>query len=465
MSIKLYRTAKLSFAFAVVISLAACAGLSNKERGEQAVSVPSHRLPPATSTQTDLAVRAQTDVLAKMALGFSLPELNNSDVTQFEHWSATHPTYLNNLFARAEPFLHYVVNEIERRGLPMELALLPAVESAYKTDAVSRSKAVGLWQFVSATGKEYGLEQTWWYDGRRDVVASTNAALTYIEKLYNRFDQDWFLALAAYNVGQGNLARSISKNESKRKPTHYTALDLRTETRRYVPKLIALRNIIRDPQKYGVELRPIPMRSTFTALNLGDSQIDFKAFAQQAGYDFDALMTLNAGFLRWMSPPPANKSFSLLIPSVDPHRVAQAKQLLSARPTVEYQSYVIASGDTLGRIARRFGTTVYALQQANNLSGNTIGLGKTLLIPKQVGVVASSSVESTNSASNDLASSLTQLNTSQSNNAITQHRVAHGDTLWSIARRYSVSVSDLLSWNTLDINVPLQLGQLLKLLP
>ena len=423
----------------------------------------------------------RSDLLARISDGFSLPELNSKHVAEYEQWSSNHPTYLNNLFRRAEPFLFHIVERIEARGLPMEIALLPAVESAYRIDAVSRSKAVGLWQFLASSGGDYGLEQDWWYDGRRDVIASTEAALDYLTVLHARFDNDWFLALAAYNGGQGNLARSIRSNQSRALKTDYLTLDLRIETRRYVPKLIALRNILRNPNKYGVTLPKIANVPSFTALKLSQ-QIDMSAFAAQAKLDSAALIKLNNGFLRWATPPTDSRAANIrtsqiLIPSTDPGVVATTKSVLSNSPNLSYKSHRIVGGDTLGRIARKYGVSISALKQANNLRSNNIRLGKNLLVPIRTAEYArkasigqetnlrASTVQLSNQAllvaSDNAAPSSSGL--SQDNQWI-NHQVLRGETLWSIARRYSVSVSDLLSWNQLSLDRPLQLDQVIRLL-
>ena len=184
-----------------------------------------------------------------MQAGFRLPNIESRDVQQYQKWSSQHPTYLKNLFERAEPFLYYILNELEKRNMPTEIALLPAIESAYKPNAVSKSKASGLWQFIPSTGKHYGLKQNWWYDGRRDVIASTDGAIKYLKYLNNMFDGDWLHALAAYNSGEGRVMRAIKKNKREGKPTDFWSLALPKETRAYVPKLLALADILRHQDK------------------------------------------------------------------------------------------------------------------------------------------------------------------------------------------------------------------------
>lgn len=462
------------------ILLSACGSLPRIGNSEPQVgSVPASK--PVADQPNLPAVLPRNNLLARIADGFSLPELNSVHVDEYAQWSANHPTYLSNLFKRSEPFLFHFVERIEERGLPMEIALLPAVESAYRVDAVSRSKAVGLWQFLASSGKDYGLEQDWWYDGRRDVIASTEAALDYLTVLHARFDNDWFLALAAYNGGQGNLARSIRSNQTRALKTNYLALDLRLETRRYVPKLIALRNILRDPAKYGVTLPEIANKPSFTALKL-TQQVDMSAFAAQANLDSDALMKLNSGFLRWATPPRDSRAANIrtaqiLIPSTDPVVIATTKAALSNSPNLSYKSHRIVKGDTLGRIAGKYGVSISALKQANNLRSNNIRLGKNLLVPirtaeyaRVASVGQKADVDGSTTPRSSQAILVTSGKPTSSNNSLSQagqwinHQVLRGETLWSISRRYSVSVNDLLSWNQLSLDRPLQLDQVLRLL-
>ncbi len=513
-----HRTAALSrLAGCVILALvlSACSSLpknaqtEGRGKADAQASGSGHDLHKGITAQRS----PQTDLLARIADGFVLPELKSEHVTEFERWSVKHPTYLHNLFTRAEPFLYYIVEQIEARGLPMELALLPAVESAYKTDAVSRSNAVGLWQFIASTGHEYGLKQDWWYDGRRDVIASTNAALDYLTVLHKRFDNDWFLALAAYNGGQGNLARSIKANQNNDLDTDYLALDLRLETRRYVPKLLALRNIVRNPDKYGVSLPSIPNRAAFARVPL-NGQVDLTAVADQASLDAGQLKQLNAGFLRWATPPMSssanrNGSISLLVPSTDAQVLAGVQYAITNTTTLNLAAHRVAPGDTLDRIARRYGVSVAALQQANNLPSTTIRLGHTLQVPvKSAGQIASTSNNTpslTTASGNSTRSSnvsttpttAPQYASNQSQQAstgfalmrsaqaqttsepITQasaitnsdvlsaqnwidHQVAKGETLWSIAQRYRVTVNQIVQWNKLSIERPLQLNQVLR---
>ena len=388
------------------------------------------------------------NVIDRIRNGFQFPEFDSKHVREYEKWNSSHPTYLTNLFKRSEPFLFHIVEEIEKRGLPMEIALLPAVESAYKPNAVSRSKAAGLWQFIPSTGKSFGLTQDWWYDGRRDVLLSTNAALDYLTALNKRFNGDWFLTLAAYNAGQGTVGKAIRKNQRKGKKTTYKHLSLRSETRRYVPKLIALKKIILNPHLYNFNPPVINNRPHFSVLPIS-GQVDLKKFAKEANINYDELRNLNAGFLRWASAP--NGPQRLLIPTHNGYQLSSAQIAASKTIKIDYQRHTIARGDTLSGISRRYGVSVQALKTANSLRGSSIRAGKTLLIPTG------------GNSQNAIVSTTT--NTQASRNKKITHQVKRGDTLWGIARRYNVHVKELLDWNQLSKNDILKLNQALILFP
>lgn len=412
--------------------------ISDSEPSDIAISLPEVDTVPAEKTVLSAKI-VENDVINRIRRGFKFPELMNNDVRQHIQWAANHTTYLKNLFDRAEPFLYFIVEEIEKRDLPMELALLPAVESAYNPSAVSRSKAAGLWQFVPSTGRGFGLRQDWWYDGRHDPYSSTYAALDYLEQLHKMFDGDWFIALAAYNAGPGTLRRVIRKAKRNGQKTNYTSLNLRSETRRYIPKLVALKLIVQNPEQYGVTLPKIANRPFFKTIDL-PGQIDLVAFSEQSNIDPKLLKHLNRGFKRWATPPTGPNR--LLVPLDKNLSVDYAIVAATSAKRVNFRNHLIKKGDTLNRIAYRYGVSVAALKSTNKLSSNRIRAGKTLLIPTQ-GQPARALAES---ATNNSSQKLT-------------HRVSAGDTLWSIARRYQVKLDQLLSWNNLNASDVLSLNQ------
>lgn len=396
----------------------------------------------------------QADLLARIRAGFKLAEFNSKHVRQYERWSSRHPTYLTSLFTRAEPFLFHIVEEIDKRGLPMELVLLPAIESAYKPNAVSRSKAVGLWQFISSTGEYYGLRQNWWYDGRRDAIAATDAALEYLTVLNQMFDGDWLLTMAAYNAGPGTIQKALKYNRKKNRGTRFQDLRLRSETERYVPKLFALRNIIANPEKFSVSLPAIANKPYFEIVNLR-AQVDIHSFAEQSEIELATLQHMNAGFRRWATAP--DGPHRLLVPTSAVEKANIALASLSANPPVQYRDHQIRRGETLSGIARRYGVSVSALKGANQLRSSAIRAGRTLLVP----IVDRSASEPLTAATAATVSSLSSQSneTGETNKLI--HRVVAGDTLWSIAKRYQVEVAQLLSWNQLSDKQILSLDQAL----
>jgi membrane-bound lytic murein transglycosylase D len=400
------------------------------------------------------APRQYTDLWERIRAGFALPPIHNATVERYEKWYAERPEYVAAMTQRAGRYLYYIVERVEARGMPTEIALLPAIESAYKPRAYSRARAAGLWQFIPSTGRLYGLKQNWWYDGRRDVVEATDAALDYLEKLHEQFNGDWHLALAAYNAGERRIERSIQRNERNGKDTDYLSLhSLKRETRHYVPKLMAVVNIVRDPAHYGLKLTSIPNRPYFDVAEI-DGQVDLGVVADVSGVSVRELHSLNAGFRRWATDPQG--PHRLLVPHGDRESITTALANLPASKRVQYGHYSVRRGDTLGGIARRHGLSVAALRSTNKIRGSLIRAGQDLLIPLSSRRITSARLaRATASASGTAASS----------NGKRQlvHRVRAGDTLYAIARRYNVYVHQIASWNNLKVNSVLRLGQKLKI--
>jgi len=432
------------------IALGGCAGqgaLHTQPVGIQTESVQADTQAPSPRQYTDLWERVRA--------GFALPPIHNETVDRYEKWYADRPEYVAAMTERAGRYLHYIVERVEARGMPTEIALLPAIESAYKPHAYSRARAAGLWQFIPSTGRNYGLKQNWWYDGRRDVVEATDAALDYLEKLHQQFNGDWHLALAAYNAGERKIERTIERNERNGKDTDYLSLDsLKRETRHYVPKLIAVVNIVRDPAHYGVKLTPIPNQPYFDAVEI-DGQVDIGVVADVSGVPVRELHSLNPGFRRWATDPQG--PHRLLVPHGSKDAITLALANLPASKRVPYGHYSVRRGDTLGGIASRHGLSVAALRSTNKLNGNLIRAGQDLLIPLSSRSIASASLERPAPA----ASTATTASASGKRQFV--HLVRPGDTLYAIARRYNVYVHQIASWNNLETDSVLSLGQKLKI--
>ncbi len=386
------------------------------------------------------------DIWDRIRAGYALdPHQDNQRIRLQREWYARHPAYFTRVTTRAERYLHFIVEEAERRDMPAELVLLPVVESAFDPFAYSHGQAAGPWQFIPSTGEYFGLDQTWWYDGRRDIVRSTRAALDYLQQLADRFDGDWLLALASYNAGGGTVSRAIRRNEEAGEPTDFWHLNLPRETTAYVPKLLAVAQIVADPREYGVTLHEIPDEAYFKAVDVG-GQIDLAEAARLAQISTEELYLLNPAFNRWATAP--DGPHKLLVP-VD--KAALFKSRLADLPDdqrLSWQRYTIRRGDTLVAIARHNRTTPAVLRNINRLHNNTIIAGRVLLIPAAAGSAAS--------AGEALAGQ------EQSRQRI-DYRVSRGDTLWRIARHHDVTVNALAKWNDLSPGKPLQVGQTLAI--
>jgi membrane-bound lytic murein transglycosylase D len=391
------------------------------------------------------------DLLERLRNNFALPGVEHATISQQADWFARHPAYLERVLNRASLYLPHVADEVAARGLPAELAFLPVIESAFDPFAYSHGRAAGLWQFIPGTGKRFGLKQNWWYDGRRDVVESTRAALEYLEYLHGLFDGDWLLAVAAYNCGEGTVGRAIRRNRAAGKPTDFWHLRLPAETRGYVPRLLGLAAVLADPAHYGLELPLLPDAPTFTAVDL-DGQIDLAVAAELAGIELDELQALNPGFNRWATDPDGPHRLQLPIAAAETFSVALAE--LPPGERVRWQRHQVRSGDTLGAIARRHRTTVEVLQSVNGLSGTQIRVGSHLMIPTSTRSVADYPL----SADNRLASTQQR---PRAGRVRSEHVVRNGDSLWSISRRHGVGVRELAAWNGMAPGDTLAVGRTL----
>jgi len=379
-------------------------------------------------------------------LTFDIPDQKR--LISQRNWYVKHPSYLKRVAKRAEPFLYYIVDELEKNDMPIELALLPVVESAFDPFAYSHGRASGMWQFVPGTGDRFGMKQNWWYDGRRDVVASTEGAIKYLKYLNKFFDGDWMLALAAYNSGEGRVRSAVRKNKRLGKPTDFWSLDLPKETRAYVPKLLALADIIKRPHDFDLTLYPIDNKSVLSQVDI-KSQLDLAKAATLAGLSLAELQRLNPGFNRWATDP--DGPHRLLLPSHTVEKFELGLGKLSKNDRLAWQRYKIKSGDNLGVIANKFNTRVDLIQQVNNIKGNQIRAGKHLLIP-----VAAKSLDSyVFSQEQRIAKKQSRPGTGRK---IT-HTVKSGDNLWDLGQKYKVNSKSIAKWNGFAPRDTLKLGQ------
>jgi membrane-bound lytic murein transglycosylase D len=379
-------------------------------------------------------------------LSFEIPEQKR--LIAERNWYTKHPRYLKRVAKRAEPFLYYIVEELEKNNMPIEMALLPVVESAFDPFAYSHGRASGMWQFVPATGERFGMKQNWWYDGRRDVISSTQGAIKYLKYLNKFFDGDWMLALAAYNSGEGRVRNAVRKNKRLGKPTDFWSLDLPKETRAYVPKLLALADIIKRPEDFNLSLYTIENKSVLSQVDI-KSQLDLAKAATLAGLSLAELQRLNPGFNRWATDP--NGPHRLLLPSHTVDEFKQGLSKLSKSERLAWQRYKIKNGDNLGIIANKFNTRVDLIQQINNIKGNRIRAGKHLLIP-----VAAKSLDSYVFSQEQR---IAKKQNRPGKGLKVTHTVKSGDNLWDLGRKYKVNSKSIAAWNGFAPKDTLKLGQ------
>jgi membrane-bound lytic murein transglycosylase D len=388
------------------------------------------------------------DLLAQLRDGFELPPVWNKRVEDQLNWFVRNPSYLDRVFKRAQRYLPHIKAEIEARGLPLELALLPVVESAYDPFAYSYGRAAGLWQIIPGTGKRFGIKQNWWYDGRRDVVDSTNGALNYLAYLHKMMDGDWELAIASYNSGEGNVLKAVRRNKAKSRPTDYWNLSLSRETSAYVPKLIALVEIVRDPDKFGLTLPEVVDDPQFIVADVG-GQLDLALASELAGIELDTLYAYNAGNNRWATDPTG--PHRLLVPIEVADEFENALAAVPTNERIRWQRHKVKNGEAISQIAEEYQTTVATIRGANELSNNTIRAGAYLMIPvatKPLSAYGKSADERRNSKQNK----------KRSGNRV-DHVVASGESFWTISRRYSVGLRDLAAWNGMAPRDTLSIGQ------
>ncbi|MCC7413064.1 MAG: LysM peptidoglycan-binding domain-containing protein [Gammaproteobacteria bacterium] len=394
--------------------------------------------PELTSPDTEAT---PADVWARIRAGLRLRQIAHPDVERELRWFQDNPDFLTRVSQRARPILFHIVQEVERRDMPMEVALLPVVESAYQVKAYSPGHASGIWQFIESTGRRFGLQQDWWYDGRRDIVASTRAALDYLQILHRRFG-DWELALAAYNCGELTVERARARSRRQGRGEGFWSLQLPAETRAYLPRLLAVAAVVGEPQRYGQALESIPDEAYFAVVDAG-SQIELSAAARLARLSAEEFEALNPGYLRGATGPTGPSA--LLVPRAQAGEFQIALAALPREARIRWRKHPIREGETLGQIAARYGTSVSALQKANRLRGTTIRAGRDLIIP---GVTGSSPPASSAGGGPAQVAATTRT-----------HVVRTGDTLWDIARRHGVGVDDLAAWNKLDRLAMLRPGQ------
>ena len=387
-------------------------------------------------------------LLAKLRWGFSLEPADNRRIRAERDWYVRHPDYLTRVFMRAQRYLPFITEQLEKRGLPLELALLPIVESAYDPFAYSHGRAAGLWQMIPGTARRFGIKQNWWYDGRRDVVDSTRAALDYLEYLYKLNEGDWLNAIASYNSGEGNVRKAVRRNRRAGKPEDFWSLRLSRETSTYVPKLLALVDIVRDPGRFDLTLPNVVDEPQFVVADI-ESQLDLALAAELAGVDVDTVYAYNPGYNRWSTDPGGPHRLVLPVAAADDFSIALAGVPRGER--VRWKRHKVRNGETISEIAQKYHTTITSVRSANNLRGNTIRAGHYLLIPVATKPLAAYS----QSADARLAKTQDRQRAGHK----VDHFVASGESFWTISRRYRVTTRQLAAWNGMAPGDTLPVGR------
>ncbi len=392
--------------------------------------------------------RPWNDLLQELRESFALDWTMNRRIEAEMNWFLRHPEYLSRVFTRAQRFLPHIVDELERRELPVELALLPIVESAFDPFAYSHGRAAGLWQIIPGTGRRFGIEQNWWYDGRRDILDSTRGALDYLTALHEMMDGDWLLAIASYNSGEGNVRRGVRRNRKAGKPTDFWNIRVPRETSTYVPRLLALVEIVRDPAGYGLTLPVVVDEPQFEIVETG-SQIDLALAAGLAGIDMDTLYAFNPGLNRWATDPKG--PHRLVLPLGQSAPFTEGLAAVPEDQRVRWKRHKVRSGQTISEIADYYKTTIAEVRDANNLRGNTIRAGSYLMIPMATEPLTAY-VKSADARRDRIQ------NTARKGHKV-EHVVASGESFWAISRRYDVGTRELAKWNGMAPRDTLSIGQ------
>jgi membrane-bound lytic murein transglycosylase D len=391
---------------------------------------------PAPETATAAAPEAPAepgDLWQRIRAGFSLPADDNWLVTRHSAQFAANPAYVERIVERSRRYLFHIVEEVELRGMPSEIALLPIVESAFNPKAYSRARASGIWQFIPATGKQYGLSQSWWYDGRRDIMAATGAALDYLQALYNMFG-DWQLALAAYNCGDGCVRRAVARNRAAGLPTDFANLNLPRETRNYVPKLLGVRDIVRAPERYGLALGPIPNERYFAPVST-THHIDVQRAAQFAEITEQEFLELNPAY---NGPVITAHTEQIILVPAEKAEFFRANLDNPDRPLVSWKTYKLQRGASFDKVAGSFGLTGAELKRVNGIAASKrVAGGGTILVP------------SGGEGTHELPAQIQPEAYVPAPVTALRHTVRRGESLSTVARRYRVGVSQLVAWNHL----------------
>jgi membrane-bound lytic murein transglycosylase D len=411
----------------------------------------------SSSYQFEDSLTIQESLWDRVRDGFNMPDIDSIYTNKHEQWYASRPDYVSRMLERSKKYLYHIVVEVEKRGMPTEIALLPMIESGFNPKALSTSKASGIWQFIPSTGKDFGLKQNYWKDSRKDVTAATQAALNYLQKLYTMFGA-WDLALAAYNAGEGTVARAIERNRRLGLPTDYQHLSLPDETRNYVPKLQAIKNIIFRPEEYGLTLNEIPNKPYFTTVE-APNKIDAKLAAELAGISLEEFNALNPSFTRPVLITEKSHQ-KLLLPTWAASNFTNNLNGYN-RPLSNWHSYHPKKGERLGAIANRFGISIYELSATNNLKPNrNLIVRRPLLVPASLQSGLTRPIDVASMAKLSVEVPVEKVSSAKS--VTISYKVKQGDTLGKLAKRYGISSKQIMQQNHLK-STALSVGQVLHI--
>jgi len=416
-------------------------------------AIASPSLPSSPPPDIQAPPSFEVSIWTQLKKDFRLPLPKSSYLEEYLQAYANTAWALEVLLERGKPYIAWIAHEAKRQKVPAEIALLPAVESGFDPVAQSGGDAAGLWQFIPATGRRFGLTQDWWYDGRLDVVRSTEAAMEYLKYLHKRFDGDWLLALAAYNTGGGKIRAAMKANRRDGKPADFWHLQLPQETKDYVPRLLALRLIIENPKRYGITLPKIDSQPALGIANTR-GQVDLGVAATLADVPTEAVYYMNPGFKQGITPPKG--PHKIVLPVGHIARFEHEIDRLSPEQRIQRELHKIKSGETLSHIALRYKTTVSALRSVNGLKNDRVRAGSEIIIP-------SSQPRTKKYVLASGAGDKRWWHRIKQRERKVVHGVKQGDTLWDLARYYGVSVQQLASWNDISTKDYLQPGQKLVL--
>lgn len=422
-------TAKYLGKIIIIISLASC---SNIEEVHAAGWIPQ---------------MMQYSLWDRIRANFELPEnYKNIPAVQTQlTWYKKHPQHLYKIIENSKPYLHHIVEQVEKRGMPSEIALLPFIESNFDVFAYSNVGATGLWQMMPGTATGYGIDINWWYDGRRDVIDSTKTALNYLSYLHDFFGQKWLHAIAAYDSGEGTVRKAVL-SQNKKKIADFWSLALPQETKSYTPKLFAVKEIILHPEQYGITLPEIENTEQFTVFTI-PQQVDLSEAASLANISLNELRKYNPGYRRWTSQP--NKIAKIVVPIINAEEFKGNIKNFTNKNNETWQKYAVKSGDTLGKIALQYHSDVDKIITANSLKGTNIKVEQTLLIPN-----GKITIEHTNSKTVNKNISQDHLPGPK----LTVYLTNNGDTVSNIAKKHEVKIAEIEFWNKINARNKLKPG-------